>query len=334
MSSTNQAKEDIMKNSLNRKNDITYKKTVKKSRVFGELAGNKVLYIMTLPGIIYLLLFAYLPMVGIYMAFTDYNVVDGIFGSKFAGFENFKFFLTGGDSAIHATTNTLILNTLFIFTSLIFQVSIALLINEIKSKMYKKITQSMLFLPYFLSWIVVGSIVYSLFASEVGTVNTILRSLGIEPISWYAESGYWKAILTGVNIWKWTGYGSIIYLASMASFDVSYYEASIVDGASRFQQLKYITLPLLKPTAIVLTLFSIGRMFYGDFGMVYGIIGENGTLYRTTEVIDVYVFRAMRSLGSFSHATAIGLMQSVLGFILIVFSNKAAKKINDGDGLF
>ncbi len=289
---------------------------------------------MTLPGIILLFIFCYLPMAGIYMAFTDFNIQDGIFGSRFVGLENFAFFVTDGERAWRVVGNTVILNSLFIVTGLFFQIGIALFMNEIKNKFFKKVSQSMMFFPYFLSWVVIGSIIYSIFASDVGVVNTFLKSIGLEPVRWYGEKQYWKAILTGANIWKWTGYGSIVYLAAMAGFDSAYYEASIVDGASKFQQIKHITLPLLKPTAVTLVLFSVGRIFYGDFGMIYGIVGQNGILLEATEVIDNYVFMAMRSTLGFSGAAAIGVLQSVLCLILILVSNKLAKKINDGAGLF
>lgn len=298
-----------------------------------ELVHNKILYLMVLPGILFIIVFAYLPMAGLRMAFTDYNVVDGIFGSPFNGIENFKFFFTSSNDWWRVTRNTLLLNSYFLIAGLVFQIGIAIILNEIKGNTFKKITQSFMFFPYFLSWVVIGAIIYSLFSTDVGVVNTFLKSLGLDPVRWYAEAKFWRSILVGTNIWKWTGYGSIIYLAAMSNFDPALYEAATVDGASKLKQLWHITLPLLLPTAITLTLFSIGRIFYGDFTMIYGIIQQNGTLLDTTEVIDVYVFGAMRSLG-FSISSAIGLYQSIMGFILIVISNKVAKKLNDGNGLF
>lgn len=309
-------------------------KTIReKGSFWKEITKNRTLYLMTLPAIIALFLFCYLPFAGITIAFQDYNNQDGIFGSPFVGFENFKFFFTT-KRAWEVTANTLILNTFFIITSLIFQIGFAILINEIGNKYFKKITQSLMFFPYFLSWVVIGSILYSLFSSHTGLINNVLKQLGYEPVRWYGEQQYWRGILVATHIWKWTGYGSIVYLAAMANFDTTIYEAAKVDGATKFQQIRHITLPLLVPTAVILTLFSIGRIFYGDFGMIYGIIGGNGILLQKTEVIDVYVFNAMYSSLGFKVATAIGLYQSVMGFILIMFSNRMAKKINDGTALF
>ena len=313
-------------------NPITYGG---KTSFFHELSQKKLLYFMALPGILVLLMFCYVPMAGIYIAFTDYNVQDGIFGSRFVGLENFSFFFTDGGRAWRVTCNTVIQNFYYIIAGLFFQIGIALCINEIKNRTYKRLTQSMMFFPYFLSWVVIGAIVYSLFSSDVGVVNTFLKSLGLEPIRWYAENQYWRSILVGTNIWKWSAYGSIVYLATMSNIDPSYYEAAVVDGATRFQQLRHITLPFLVPTAVVLTLFAIGRIFYGDFGMVYGVIGrDNGIILETTEVIDVYVFTATRSALGYATASTIGVYQSVMGLILILISNHFAKKINDGNALF
>jgi multiple sugar transport system permease protein/putative aldouronate transport system permease protein len=267
------------------------------------------------------------------MAFTDFNVVDGIFGSKFVGIDNFKYFFSTSSMGWRVTYNTLFINFFGIILGLIVPISIAISFNEIRNKVFKKLTQSFMFFPYFLSWVVVGAIIYGLFSSDVGVVNHLLRSLGLEPVKWYAEPKYWKAIIIFSSMWKWSGYSSIIYMAAMANFDGSLYEAAEVDGASKFQRIFYLTLPMLKPTAVVLTLMSIGRIFYGDFGMIYGIVGNNPVLIDAVTVIDTYVYQTMRTLG-FSYATAIGLFQSVMGLILVTIANKLAKKYNEGEGLF
>ncbi|MDF2632922.1 MAG: binding-protein-dependent transport system inner rane component [Caproiciproducens sp.] len=297
-----------------------------------EWRENKELYLMCVPGLILLIMFCYIPFAGIWMAFTDFNAVDGIFGSPFVGLENFKYFFTGG-MAGKVIYNTLFINVFDIILGLIVPISIAICLNEIRSKTFKKLTQSMMFFPYFLSWVVIGAIIYGLFSTDIGVINNTLKFFGQDPVRWYAEPQYWKGILIAASVWKWSGYSSIIYLAAMANFDVSLYEAAAIDGANRFQQILHITLPLLKPTAVVLTLMSIGRIFYGDFGMVYGIVGNNPVLIDSVSVIDTYVYQAMRTLG-FSYSTAIGLMQSVMGLILVTLANKAAKKINEGEGLF
>ncbi len=293
---------------------------------------NKILYLMCVPALIILIMFCYIPFAGIWMAFTDFNVVDGIFGSEFIGLENFRMFFTSR-MAGKVIYNTLYINIFGIILGLIVPISIAIFIQEIQSKTYKKLTQSVMFFPYFLSWVVIGAIIYGLFSTDIGVINSILKSIGFEPVRWYAEPKYWKGILISASVWKWSGYSSIVYLAAMANFDPALYEAAKVDGANKFQQIWYLTLPLLKPTAVVLTLLSIGRIFYGDFGMVYGIVGNNPVLIDAVTVIDTYVYQAMRTLG-FSYATAVGLFQSIMGLILVTAANKIAKKINDGEGLF
>lgn len=308
-------------------------KTDRKRDFIREMRRNKGLYLMCLPALIVLVMFCYIPFAGTWMAFTDFNVVDGIFGSPFVGMDNFKYFFSKSSMGWRVTYNTLFINFFGIILGLIVPVSIAVFFNEIRSKVFKKLTQSFMFFPYFLSWVVVGAIIYGFFSTDVGVINHFLRSLGLEPVKWYAEPKYWKGIIIFSNMWKWSGYSSIIYMAAMASFDGSLFEAAEVDGANKFQRIWFLTLPMLKPTAIVLTLMSIGRIFYGDFGMIYGIVGNNPVLIDAVTVIDTYVYQTMRTLG-FSYATAIGLFQSFMGLLLVTIANKAAKKYNDGEGLF
>jgi putative aldouronate transport system permease protein len=307
-------------------------KKLSKADLAREWRENKILYLMCVPALVVLVMFCYVPFAGIYMAFTDFNVMDGIFGSKFVGLQNFKYFFNG-DMAGRVIYNTLFINVFGIVLGLVIPILIAICINEIQSKHFKKITQSMMFFPYFLSWVVIGSIIYGFFSTDIGVVNNMIKNFGLDPVRWYAEPKCWKGILITANVWKWSGYSSIIYLAAMANFDGALYEAAKVDGANRFQQIWHLTIPLLKPTAVVLTLLNVGRIFYGDFGMVYGVVGNNPVLMDAVTVIDTYVYQAMRTLG-FSYATAIGLFQSVMGLILVTFANKLAKKINDGEGLF
>lgn len=298
-----------------------------------EMHANGLLYLMCVPAALLLVLFCYVPFAGVWMAFTDFNVVDGIFGSKFVGLENFKFFFQKGSMAWKVTYNTLFINFFGIILGLVFPISIAIALNEAKNKAFRKLTQSMMFFPYFLSWVVVGVIIYGLFATDIGVFNGLRESFGLDPIRWYAEKKYWKGILIAANVWKWSGYSSIVYLAAMANFDAALYEAATVDGASKFRQMLHLTLPMLQPTAVVLTLLSIGRIFFGDFGMVYGIVGNNPVIGDAVTIIDTYVYQAMRTLG-FSFSTAIGLCQSMMGLALVTGANWAARRINDGEGLF
>jgi len=298
-----------------------------------EMKKNATLYLMCVPALIFMLLFNFVPLPGIWMAFTKYDLLDGIFGSKFVGLKNFEYFFFGTGMGPKVIWNTLYINFWGLILGLIFPITIAILFNEIQSKRFKQFTQSMMFFPYFVSWVVVGALIYGLFATDVGVVNQVLQTFGLEPIRWYAEPKYWKTILIIANVWKWCGYNSITYMAAMSGFDTTLYEAAKVDGANKFQQIWYLTLPMLKPTAVVLTLMSVGRIFFGDFGMIYGIIHDNPVLGNEVAVIDTYVYSSMRSLG-YSYSTAIGLFQSVMGLVLVTLCNKLAKKINDGEGLF
>jgi len=190
-----------------------------------------------------------------------------------------------------------------------------------------------MFFPYFLSWVVVGAISWALFNSDTGVLKALYQNMGWTPVKWLARGEYWKGFLIAFNVWKWSGYNSIIYLAAMSNFDPNLYQAAEVDGANKIQRIVHLTLPLLKPTAVVLTLLSVGRIFYGDFGMVWGVVGQNSVIGPWVQVIDTYVYTSMRTLG-FSYSTAVGLMQSVLGLLMVLGANAAAKRINDGEGLF
>jgi len=305
-----------------------------KERSFGkEMKRNLSLYLMCAPGLLWMLLFNFIPMPGLWMAFTKYNIRDGIFGSKFVGLHNFHYFFFGSDMGLKSVYNTLYLNIWGLILGLIVPVSVAILFNEIQGKLFKKFTQSMMFFPYFLSWVVVGALIYGLFSSDTGLINGIITDMGGDKIRFYSEVKWWRPIMVVATQWKWCGYSSIIYMAAMVNFDGALYEAAEVDGANKFQRIIYLTVPMLKPTMVIQTLMSVGRIFFGDFGMVYAIIGNNPVVGDEVAVIDTYVYSAMRSLG-YSYSTAIGLLQSILGLILVTLSNKLAKKINDGEGLF
>ena len=300
---------------------------------FREIRKNRSLYLLALPGILFFILFNYLPMFGIIVAFKNFNYRDGFFHSPWVGFTNFKFFFNSADAWI-VTRNTLVLNALFISTSLILQIGFALLLNEIRSRTFKKITQSFMFFPYFISWIIVSLFVYNFFHSEYGALNRIMAGFGLEPISWLSRAEYWTWILTAVYDWKWTGFGVIIYLAALAGINQELYEAAEIDGAGKWKQITRISLPLIMPTAVVLTLLAIGRIMLSDFGMIYGIIGDNAMLYSTTNVIDTYVYRALRQLGDIGMSAAAGLYQSIVGLILVFGSNLLARKYSEEGALF
>lgn len=302
-------------------------------RFLHEIRINRIVYLLALPGIIFYLVFHYAPMLGIVIAFKDYEIGKGIWGSGWNGLKNFEFFFTSGH-ALRVTRNTLVLNSLFIVSITLFQVALAVMLNEINRKFFKRLTQSVMFLPYFMSWIVVSIIAKSFFDSDTGILNSMLKSAGAEPVVWYGSAELWPSILVMLNVWKWTGYGVVIFLATIAGIDQQYYEAAIIDGAGKVQQIVHITFPFLVPTIMILTLLQIGRIFYGDFGMIYGLIGDNPMLFSTTDVIDTYVYRALRQMFDFGMAGAVGLYQSVMGFILVLISNQLARRYRSDGALF
>lgn len=298
-----------------------------------EFWKNRAYYLMILPALLVYFAFAYLPLPGVIVAFKDYNFQDGIFKSPFIGFKNFEFFFKS-EYALRTTLNTLWINSNNIFWGTILAVTFAIMLNEVRILVLKKAYQNLMFIPYFLSTIVIARFVYMMFSPDLGLVNQILNSLGLHRVMWDVNPAYWVKILVGVNLWKYTGYNVIIYLAVIMGIDDGLYEASALDGAGRMKQLRYITLPMLVPTIIILTLLSIGRIFFGDFQLIYSIIGEKGQLYPTTDVIETYVFRAVKNSADFSMAGAVGLYQSIVGFILVFGSNTLVKFYNKDYSLF
>jgi putative aldouronate transport system permease protein len=306
---------------------------MKREGLLSELSKHRYVYLLAVPGLLFFVVFSYLPMFGVVIAFKDFQMSKGILGSPWNGFRNFEFFFTSGD-AWRVTRNTLFLNTLFIVFITFFQVFFAILLNEIKSTGFKRISQSIMFLPYFMSWIIVSVIVSGFLGSDMGVINKALNALGLESVAWFSRPDLWPAILVVLNVWKWTGYGVVIYLAAIVGIDGSLYEAAVIDGAGRVQRIISITLPMLKPTIMILTLLSIGKIFVGDVGLIYGIIGDNAMLFSTTDVIDTFVLRALRTSSDLGMSTAIGLWQSVMGFILVLWSNRFARRYESAGALF
>ena len=315
------------------KSSVIQRNKQNRSGIAKELWSNRTQYLMTLPGIVFFLLFSYLPMFGIIIAFKDYSIGSDILRSPWAGFENFRFFFESGN-ALRVTVNTLYLNTLFISIGLVSEIAIALFLNEVRNKYFKRISQSILLLPNFMSWIVISVIMQGMFSSGTGLINNVIVQMGGEPINWYGRAELWPSLLVVFRVWKSAGFGSIIYLATIAGLDAEIYEAATIDGASRLQRITHITIPLLVPTAILLTILAVGKIFYGDVGMIYGLTGDNPMLFKTTDVIDTYVLRALRSLGDIGMAAAVGLWQSVMGFIFVIASNAAAKRFQKDAALF
>lgn len=294
------------------------------------------LYLLALPGVLFFLIFSYAPMVGIVVAFKNFDISDGVLGSPWNGLENFRFFFQSG-TAGQIIFNTLFLNVLFILATTFSSVWLAILLNEIRLRALKKTLQSIVFLPYFLSAIVVSLMLQSVLSGiggQNGLLNSWLNILSLPSVDWYNTPSVWPAILTILKVWQTAGYLSIIYLAAITSIPAEVYEASRVDGATSAQMAWRITLPLLVPTILVLLLLSIGRIFYGDFATIYAIIGDNGTLFRTTDVIDTYVFRALRTSGDMGMTAAVGLFQSVVGFMLVLIANLVSRRYSGDTSLF
>ncbi|MFC0215998.1 ABC transporter permease [Paenibacillus chartarius] len=292
------------------------------------------LYLMMVPGLIYLAINNYLPMFGLVIAFKDINFAKGIWGSDWVGFENFKFLFQTSDAYV-ITRNTILYNAAFIVIGLVVAVAFAILLNEIKSKIASRLYQSLIILPFLISMVLVSYLVYSMLSMESGFMNkTILPAFGIEPIAWYNEPQYWPVILTLVHTWKGAGYACIIYLAAIIGIDPEYYEAATLDGASKWQQIRTITIPLITPVIIMLTLLQIGRIFYSDFGLFYQVPMNAGALFSTTNVIDTYVFRGLLQLGNIGMSSAAGFYQSIVGFVLVIVSNYVVRKINKENALF
>lgn len=290
--------------------------------------------VMMLPGMIYLLLNNYLPMLGLVIAFKDIDYAKGILGSDWAGFENFKFLFQTSDAYI-ITRNTLLYNGVFILLNLVLSVAVAILLNEIKSKLMSRIYQSVILLPFLISMVIVSYLVFAFLGESQGYLNkTILPLLGMESIAWYQESAYWPYILVFVQVWKGIGFTCVIYLASIIGIDPEYYEAATLDGASKWQQIRTITLPLITPVMITMTLLGIGRIFYSDFGLFYQVPMNSGMLYDTTNVIDTYVFRGLLQSGDIAMSSAAGFYQSVVGFLLVLISNYAVRKFSKENALF
>lgn len=302
---------------------------------FGEMARNRALYLMFLPAFVLLLLFNYLPLSGLILAFKDVNFIRGIWGSDWTEplFNNF-IFLFSSDSALRAFRNTILLNGLFIFSGIFFEVGLAILLNEIGSKYFKKITQSISILPYFVSWIVVGVFAYNFFSTDNGAINGMLASLGLEKVEWYSRAAVWPFLLILFNRWKVSGYGSIIYLASIAGIDSAYYEAAKIDGASKWQQVRHITVPLLRPTIIIMTMLQVGKIMNADFGMFYAIVGNAAQIYTTADVIDTFVYRGLRVTGDIGMASAAGFVQSLISFVLVLLTNLWARRLDRDAALF
>ena len=305
----------------------------KKPSFWRLLVQHRTLILMCTPAIIFFFVFSYMPMPGAYIAFTNFQYNKGIFGSPFIGLQNFKFLFMSGQLTL-LLKNTVLYNIAFILLGNVLQLLFAILLNEVACKWFKKTTQSMMFLPYFISDVLVSLLVYNLLNYDYGFISNMVRNVGGEMAKVYQMPNAWPIIIVLVNLWKGTGYGTVVYFAAITGMDTSMMEAAQIDGANGFQRIRYITLPTLKPTVVILFLFAIGGILKGNFGLFYNLVGNNSMLFKTTDIIETYVYRSMMNSFNFAQSSAVGLFQSVVGFFIVIGANAFVKKLDPDYALF
>lgn len=306
-------------------------------KFFNRLRMNKELLLLATPGAIWFIIFAYIPMFGVIMAFKKFRIsggfIESLLKSDWVAFDNFKFLFKSSDAWL-ITRNTVLYNFAFIVLGIILPICVAIALNELINKKLAKFYQSSMFLPYFLSWVVVSYCLYAFLSPEQGFINGILKGMGKDGISWYTQKKYWPWILILSSQWKGIGYNTVVYMASICGIDKTYYEAAMIDGASKAQQIRYITIPLVKPVITILFILSIGKIFNADFGLFYQLPRDSGALYPVTNVIDTYVYRALMTMGEMGMSSAAALYQSFVGLVLILVTNRIVKKIDEDNALF
>jgi putative aldouronate transport system permease protein len=292
------------------------------------------LYLMFIPGAVFLFINSYIPMFGIQIAFRQYNARDGIYGSPWCGLSNFEFLFRTKDAFV-MVRNTLLYNIVFIVLGTVLAVAVAIILNEIRNKKAKQLYQTVILIPFLISMVIVSYLVFAFLSSSNGYINnSLLKALGRKPINWYNSPKYWPFILVVINIWKGLGYNMILYYATICGIDGTLYEAAVVDGATRWQRICHVTLPGLKSTIIILTLMALGGIFRSDFGLFYQVPQNSGPLISVTQTIDTYVYRGLMQTNNIGMSSAAGLYQSVVGFILVVSANLAVRKIDSDSSLF
>ena len=304
--------------------------TKKKKKTFHKNSIS--LFLIALPGCLYLFINNYIPIMGIFIAFKNYSYAKGIWDSPWCGFSNFRFLFITNDAWI-ITRNTLLYNLVFIILGTAMSVFLAILLHEMGERLRGRFFQSTLLFPHLLSWVVTAYLVYALLGSSNGFINNTL--LGKEnAIDWYSAKGYWPVILVLVYLWKNAGYTAIVYMAGIAGIDRGIFEAAQIDGAGEGKQIFSITLPMLRPTVIIMILMSIGRIFYSDFGLFYQVPMNSGALFQITQTIDTYVYRGLMEQGNIAMSSAAGVYQSMVGFMLVVLANYIVKKKDPENALF
>jgi len=300
-------------------------------KIIRDIKMNKGLYLMILPPLVYLFVFQYIPMYGVIMAFQDFSFRLGYFGSDWVGLKHFEWLLNN-PAFMNAFFNTLKINFLRVVVGFPMPIILALMINEVRHRRYKRTVQTLSYLPYFISWVVLAGIFHNLLARDYGAVNGVLAGLGLSRIDFLQDPAVFPWTLVLTEIWRTVGWGSIIYLATIATISTTLYEAAEVDGASRFQQIRYITLPALRPTMIVILIINIGNVLRVGFDQVFNLY--NPLVYETGDIIQTYIVRSFSVNPNFSRLTAAGFLQSLLGMLLLLGANELIKRIRDGEGLY
>ncbi|OJG71279.1 ABC transporter permease [Enterococcus phoeniculicola] len=293
---------------------------------------------MTLPGILWLILFFYIPVLGNMVAFKNFKISEGSFfqsliESEWVGLKNFEFLFTSSDAYI-ITRNTILYNVTFIVINLVVAVTLAVIMSQLRSRRQIKVIQTSMLLPYFLSWVIINFFVGAFLNPDIGLFNKMIEAGGREMINWYSEPKYWPFIIIFLGVWKGIGYNSIVYFASIMGIDPTYYEAAEVDGASKWQQIRHVTLPQLIPLISILTILAVGGIFRADFGLFYQIPRNSGALFDVTNVLDTYIYRGLANSGDIGMASAAGLYQSVVGCTLVLVSNMLVRKFDENSALF
>ncbi len=292
------------------------------------------MYLMFLPGVVYLFINSYIPMFGIQIAFRQYNAAQGVYGSPWCGFKNFEF-LTRTKDAWIMIRNTVAYNVVFIVLGTILAVATAIILNEIRNKTAKQAYQTIILIPFLISMVIVSYLAYAFLSTSDGFINnSIIKLFGKAPVDWYNTAKYWPVILVIINVWKGLGYNMILYYATICGIDATLYEAAVVDGANRWQKIVHVTLPGLKSTIIILTLMALGGIFRSDFVLFYQVPLNSGPLINVTQTIDTYVYRGLIQNNNVGMSSAAGLYQSVVGFVLVVTANAIVRKIDNESSLF
>ncbi|MFS0725269.1 ABC transporter permease [Paenibacillus sp. 1P07SE] len=301
-------------------------------KLFRMKKGDRELTLLALPSILYIFVFSYLTMFGVVIAFKNYRYDLGILGSEWVGFSNFRFFFIS-EKAFIVTRNTILYSLWFWVVTTIAALLVAILLNEI-SRRWSKYYQTIMFLPTFVSWVVVMFLVQMFLSHDYGFLNRFSESIGLDRIRWYLEASYWPSILTAAHLWKSIGFSALVYYAGIVAIDPSYYEAARMDGASRFQMARKITIPMLAPLIIILMIMAIGNMFRGDFGLHFFVPNNSPLLFNTTDIIDTFVYRTLSVSGDIPMATAVGLYQSAVGLVLVVAANYTVRKFSEENSLW